>query len=612
MRWTPLAVSCSYAFSLLVEAAFSTTMRTTSGVPRALVGSSSRRLVDLSLVAVYAGRPSLTMALPLQLRLPPASPAARRVFQQQMMSSSTSQQQHQQHQQQAPDRGKTAAVGRRRAASQYVPSDFRGVWGGAKGKWKARLVSKGQLRQLGTFESEIDAARAYNKAARSLHGSAAKLNLLPEPAAAPQESAAAAAAAATAAREEAPATAAAATTTESAVGAALANIELEAAAARAESRGSGRSSKSESSVVAREEGGKETAINERVVGTTAETTAAASSPCAQAEVEISTCTTGTEAVVVEASPQVAAATAGAPIAGDWYHPRELDFRDLEEIPEIKGSPLWDTDPELESTWATVVETEIRGIDRGGVWAGCDDGNAAATVGEGARARSTSSSPSVSAISGSQTLKVGGAVNESLPAGITEVTQKGRGEVDPGAAPVTTTARKEGRAPKEGVAGEVSPADDESLSAVALPTPLPATGVDATESPSAAAATELKSVMRGGLETEPSPPPTLASATGADLSTSTATSTPASAPVVTSTSKLDPPLPAPLPPRLAEGEKEEGVAGSFATVSAVNDANSLVLAGEVAAEVASDTAAGGNGAGQEVGRGGVESIGASVG
>lgn len=152
MRWTPLAVCCSYASLLPTAATLSVVMRTTGGVPRALAGSSGRRLVDLSLVAVHAGTPSLTMALPLRLRLPPARPAARRVFQQQMMSSSTPQQQQRQEQQQAPGRGKTAAAGGRRAASRYIPSDFRGVWGGAKGKWKARLVSKGQLRQLGTFE----------------------------------------------------------------------------------------------------------------------------------------------------------------------------------------------------------------------------------------------------------------------------------------------------------------------------------------------------------------------------------------------------------------------------------------------------------------------------
>lgn len=40
---------------------------------------------------------------------------------------------------------------RRRASSSYVSSDYRGVIGGPKGKWKARIVSKGGVRHLGTF-----------------------------------------------------------------------------------------------------------------------------------------------------------------------------------------------------------------------------------------------------------------------------------------------------------------------------------------------------------------------------------------------------------------------------------------------------------------------------
>lgn len=46
--------------------------------------------------------------------------------------------------------GKRRAPGSRRP-SAYVPSDYRGVVGGSRGKWKARIVSKGGLRQLGTF-----------------------------------------------------------------------------------------------------------------------------------------------------------------------------------------------------------------------------------------------------------------------------------------------------------------------------------------------------------------------------------------------------------------------------------------------------------------------------
>lgn len=43
-------------------------------------------------------------------------------------------------------------TGKRRASSRYISSDYRGVQGGPKGKWKARIVSNGGSKQLGTFE----------------------------------------------------------------------------------------------------------------------------------------------------------------------------------------------------------------------------------------------------------------------------------------------------------------------------------------------------------------------------------------------------------------------------------------------------------------------------
>lgn len=162
-RWTPLAVCCSYVSYWATTAAFPVVMPAATGVKRAVLGSAGgRKLVDLSRVAVGTQQQqSTTAALPLRLPLlPSARPAARRVFQQRMMSSSTSQQQ-QQVSTPSPDPAAAAPPGpagdrvnkrRRRASTRYIPSDFRGVWGGPKGKWKARLVSKGQLRQLGTFE----------------------------------------------------------------------------------------------------------------------------------------------------------------------------------------------------------------------------------------------------------------------------------------------------------------------------------------------------------------------------------------------------------------------------------------------------------------------------
>lgn len=44
-----------------------------------------------------------------------------------------------------------AAASKERTLSRYRPSGYRGVQGGPKGKWKAQIVSKGGLRQLGTF-----------------------------------------------------------------------------------------------------------------------------------------------------------------------------------------------------------------------------------------------------------------------------------------------------------------------------------------------------------------------------------------------------------------------------------------------------------------------------
>lgn len=161
MRWAPLAACWSYASCLVTTAAFTVVMPAASGMPRALFCSSGCRTLYLSRVA--AGHPrSPTMALPLRLRLPPVRPAARHIFQQRMMSSSTSQHTASEGTGSgaaaAPIRGKVektvvvATAAKRRASSRYIPSDFRGVRGGPKGKWKARLVSKGQLRQLGTFE----------------------------------------------------------------------------------------------------------------------------------------------------------------------------------------------------------------------------------------------------------------------------------------------------------------------------------------------------------------------------------------------------------------------------------------------------------------------------
>lgn len=54
---------------------------------------------------------------------------------------------------------------------------FKGVhWDKARGKWMARAVVKGKLKNLGRFEKEEDAARAYNRAAIENYGEFANLN----------------------------------------------------------------------------------------------------------------------------------------------------------------------------------------------------------------------------------------------------------------------------------------------------------------------------------------------------------------------------------------------------------------------------------------------------
>lgn len=63
-------------------------------------------------------------------------------------------------------------AGPRRGSSQY-----KGVsWFSRRGKWRATITVNRRQHSLGYFENEIDAALAYDAAARELHGDFAYLN----------------------------------------------------------------------------------------------------------------------------------------------------------------------------------------------------------------------------------------------------------------------------------------------------------------------------------------------------------------------------------------------------------------------------------------------------
>lgn len=56
-------------------------------------------------------------------------------------------------------------------------SGYKGVsWQEHAQRWKAKITVDGKQRHLGYFDSAEDAARAYDRAARELHGEFARLN----------------------------------------------------------------------------------------------------------------------------------------------------------------------------------------------------------------------------------------------------------------------------------------------------------------------------------------------------------------------------------------------------------------------------------------------------
>lgn len=75
--------------------------------------------------------------------------------------------------------GQNTANARKRSHHGGLPtsSRFKGVsWHRPTQKWSASICRDGRSRHLGLYRTEVEAARAYNDAARELFGAFARLN----------------------------------------------------------------------------------------------------------------------------------------------------------------------------------------------------------------------------------------------------------------------------------------------------------------------------------------------------------------------------------------------------------------------------------------------------
>jgi len=63
-----------------------------------------------------------------------------------------------------------------RRKKKNTTSQYRGVWLLSNGKYESQITHQGKKIWLGWFNSEIDAARAYDEAAKKYHGEFARLN----------------------------------------------------------------------------------------------------------------------------------------------------------------------------------------------------------------------------------------------------------------------------------------------------------------------------------------------------------------------------------------------------------------------------------------------------
>lgn len=71
----------------------------------------------------------------------------------------------------------TKAQNAANAKARGGKSKYRGVCQSAKGRWVAQISRQGVRLCLGTYDTEEDAAAAYDAAAKKVHGDYARLNL---------------------------------------------------------------------------------------------------------------------------------------------------------------------------------------------------------------------------------------------------------------------------------------------------------------------------------------------------------------------------------------------------------------------------------------------------